>query len=594
MENNSILKGDFNLIEKKKIALIISHRENENILKNYLQAEYEIINNDFSKSLKKADLIITDEQGLKENEYDIFRSKKSDKLLYLPVLLITRISKEDIPDKYLKLIDEIIEIPIQKSTLISRIKNLLGVRDLFLSAQVFQKLAENNPTGICILTGDKKIKYVNKAFLNIIGKNGENISNKNIGNFLPVQKLNDYFKKNNKEGNVSNTIKINIDNKNKWIDIQCLEINYENIELKSLILIDITERRKQQKEIEYLSYKDKLTGLYNRRFFEEEMERLDTKRKLPLTIIMADVNGLKIINDSYGHKKGDLLLKKVAEVLKNSIREEDILARQGGDEFAILLPNTNQKESEKILKRIREEILEIENNKFPISIALGSAIKKNSVQNINDILKKADNNMYQNKLSKSRSNKNSIVQGLLNTLAAKSSETKDHSVRMKKLALNFGEKLNLSNSELNRLSLLAILHDISKINISEKTLNKSEDLNEKEWEIMKNHSEQGYKIALASEEFAVVAEDIFAHHEKWDGSGYPRNLSTEDIPYLARIISIIDAYDVMIHEQPYSKKIGKKDALEEINSCAGSQFDPELAEAFTEMIKDEKNNIGYN
>jgi diguanylate cyclase (GGDEF)-like protein/PAS domain S-box-containing protein len=584
VENNIVLKRDFNLIEKKKIALIISHRENENILKKYLKPEYEIITNDFSKSLKKADLIIADEQGLKENENYIFRSKKSDKFLYLPLLLITRISKENIPDKYLELIDEIIEIPIEKSTFNSRIKNLLSIRNLFLSTQVFQKLAENNPAGICILMEDKKIKYVNKAFLDIVEKNGENILNKNIDNFFPGQKLNDYFKKNNKEENISKNFKINIDNKNKWIDMQCLEINYENIELKSLILIDITERRKQQKEIEYLSYKDKLTDLYNRRFFEEEMDRLDTKRQLHLTIIMADVNGLKIINDSYGHKKGDLLLQKVAEILKNSIREEDILARQGGDEFAILLPNTNQKGAEKILKRIRDKIVETEDNKFPISIALGSAIKTTSAQNINDILKKADNNMYQNKLSKSRSNKNNIVQGLLNTLAAKSSETKEHSVRMTKLAFDFGEKLNLSNSELNRLSLLATLHDIGKINISEKTLNKCGDLNEKEWEIMKNHSEQGYKIALASEGFAVVAEEIFAHHEKWDGSGYPRNLTTEDIPYLARIISIIDAYDVMIHEQPYSIRLCKKDALEEINNCVGSQFDPELAEAFIEMI----------
>ncbi|MFN2341478.1 MAG: HD domain-containing phosphohydrolase [Halanaerobium sp.] len=307
---------------------------------------------------------------------------------------------------------------------------------------------------------------------------------------------------------------------------------------------DISERKQKEREIKYLLYRDALTGLYNRRFFEEEMQRLDTKRQLPISLIMADVNGLKIINDSYGHDTGDQLLKKAAAILKNTVREEDILARQGGDEFAILLPNTTAAEVSKVLNRIN-----------------------------------------QNKLSVSRSSKSKIVQGLLNILEAKSSETKEHAVRMTKLAFDFGESLGLSNSELNRLSLLATLHDIGKTNINQQILNKPDRLNKREWEIMKNHSEQGYKIASSSEEFALVADDIFAHHEHWDGRGYPRRLKGEDIPYLARIITIIDAFDVMTHDRPYSKAMSVEKALQEIKSCAGSQFDPELAAEFIALIK---------
>jgi len=193
--------------------------------------------------------------------------------------------------------------------------------------------------------------------------------------------------------------------------------------------------------------------------------------------------------------------------------------------------------------------------------------------------------MYQNKLSESRSSKSNIVQGLLNTLSAKSSETKEHAMRMTNLAFHFGEELNFSNSELNRLSLLATMHDIGKTTISEEILNKPGSLSEEEWKIVKRHSEQGYKIATASEEFALIADEILTHHEKWDGSGYPNGLKGEEIPYLARNISIVDAYDVMTNERPYSKAISKEEALTEIKECAGSQFDPELAEGFIKIMK---------
>ncbi|MFW5790895.1 MAG: PAS domain S-box protein, partial [Bacillota bacterium] len=346
------------------------------------------------------------------------------------------------------------------------------------------------------------------------------------------------------------------------------------------------ERAYYQEQLKYKSFHDSLTNLYNRRFFEEEMERLDTERQLPISFIMADLNGLKIINDSYGHKKGDQILIKTAEIFQDVLREEDILARQGGDEFAILLPKTNSKQVNKIIKRIKNKIKsENEDRDIPVSIALGSATKESSDKNIAEVLREADDRMYQNKLSESRSSKNNIVQGLLNALNAKSSETKEHAMRMTKLAFNFGERLNLSNSELNRLSLLATMHDIGKTTISEKILNKPGELDEEEWEIMKKHSEKGYKIASASEEFALIADDILAHHEHWNSNGYPHNLKGEEIPYLARIISIIDAYDVMTNDRPYSRAVSREEALKEINCCAGSQFDPELAEIFIEMME---------
>ncbi|MGM0380101.1 MAG: PAS domain-containing protein, partial [Bacillota bacterium] len=344
------------------------------------------------------------------------------------------------------------------------------------------------------------------------------------------------------------------------------------------------------KKINKLTYNDSLTGLFNRRFFEKELTRLDTKRQIPISVIVADINGLKIINDSLGHEKGDKLLIKSANILKSLLRKEDILARQGGDEFAILLPQTKSREAEDIISRIKSVSKKTKGDELTVSIALGTATKTKINQDIYEILKKADNNMYQNKLSESKSAKNKMVKSLLNTLAVKSNETKKHAKRMTDLSKIFGKKLGLSNYELNRLVLLSTLHDIGKTTISEEILKKPGKLTEEEWKIVKKHSESGYRIANSSQEFALVAEDIYAHHEKWSGDGYPRELKGKEIPYLARIICIIDAYDVMTHDQPYKKAISKKAALNEIKRCAGSQFDPKLAEIFIEMMKKIKNN----
>ena len=362
----------------------------------------------------------------------------------------------------------------------------------------------------------------------------------------------------------------------------------EDLEVAEILISHATAtlgRIYSQEKLKYKTFHDELTGLYNRRFIEEEMKRLDTERQLPISIFMVDINGLKLINDSLGHGKGDELLVKTADILKEAFRDEDILARYGGDEFVILLPQTDRGSAQKVVGRIKRKCKKCSGDNLVVSLGVGLATKTSVKEDIFDILKEADDKMYQNKLLTSESKKNDIVSGLLNALGAKSDETKEHTMRMTRLANRLGESIGASEEQKDKLTLLATLHDIGKISISEEILTKPGKPTEEEWNIIKKHAENGYKIASSSSEFAVVAKDILYHHERWDGSGYPRGLEGEEIPFLARIISIIDAYDVMTNERPYSPVMSKEKALQEIKDCAGSQFDPELAKRFIEIMR---------
>ncbi len=361
-----------------------------------------------------------------------------------------------------------------------------------------------------------------------------------------------------------------------------IDVNGERCILS--IVTDITENKHAEDEIMFLSFHDRLTGLYNRAYFEEKLLRLNTRRQLPISLIIGDVNGLKVINEALGHHQGDKLLQAVSESIRYTCRPEDIVARWGGDEFIILLPRCDRDKADKILERIKTACLGINVLPIQISISLGAATKADAAMDIREIIKEAEDKMYRNKLLEAASIRSSFLNSLQNALWTRSHETEAHCRRLQDMVTNIGQVIDLCSSEMDNLRLLAALHDIGKIAIPSNILDKPGELTHEEWDMMRKHPEIGYRIALSSPEMAPIAEAILHHHERWDGSGYPGGKKAGEIPLLSRILALADAYDVMVNGRPYQKSITHKEALQEIKRCAGSHFDPELVEKTIKII----------
>lgn len=353
---------------------------------------------------------------------------------------------------------------------------------------------------------------------------------------------------------------------------------------KVLTIVDISEVKRREKEILYLSYHDVLTGLYNRTYLEETILRLDTPRQFPFSVIMGDVNGLKMTNDVFGHDEGDNLLRNVSKLLKQISRSEDIVGRWGGDEFVILLPKTSDEEAHMITKRIIRAFDEIDDSHnikgIRPSISLGYGVKNTPDENIFEILKIAETNMYKRKMLSKESMYSSVISSMKTALYEKSHETEDHTNRLYNTCLSVAKHYDLTSDEFSDLELLCMLHDVGKIGIPDDVLKHPGSLSETQWVEMKKHSEIGYRIALATPELKTVATYILSHHEKFDGTGYPKGLKGETIPLLDRILGVADAFDAMIHDRIYRKALSKADAFQELKNCAGTQFDPEIVELF--------------
>ncbi|PKM72946.1 MAG: hypothetical protein CVU91_07950 [Firmicutes bacterium HGW-Firmicutes-16] len=372
------------------------------------------------------------------------------------------------------------------------------------------------------------------------------------------------------------------------VDVYSSPISYNGRTVLFSIVFDVTKREAAFREIVHISYHDYLTGVYNRRFFEEEFDRLNTSGNFPITVIMGDINGLKLINDSFGKHEGDNLIKDAAGKIAERLHSDSVLARIGGDEFGVILPKTDASKADEIVKEIKLNIEcnsdgTVAENKL-LSISFGFAVQKNRGDTLGALMKEAEGYLYNKKYYDSRSLKSKTIDIIMNTLFEKSPRDKMHSERVGNISAMLAEKLGIDKEHVNKIRVGGWLHDIGKIGIPENVLNKESGLDEREWAIMRTHPEKGWRILVNTFEFSGISDIVLYHHEKWNGSGYPKGLKGEEIPLETRIISVADAYDAMAYNRSYREKIKPTEAIKELRRCSGTHFDPKIIEVFVEYV----------
>lgn len=351
---------------------------------------------------------------------------------------------------------------------------------------------------------------------------------------------------------------------------------------------DVTERRRKDEALLNAYTVGAMTGVYNRAYLDRETARYEGLGYLPLSLILCDVDGLKLINDAFGNEEGDALLRGVARMLQAAARPRDLVVRYGGDEFLLLMPNTDARETSEICIRLREA-MEAHTagagvGKGRTSLSFGFATRDKADQSLYDTMRTAENYLFTHKLLSKKSLHSAILTSIKATLYEKSFETEEHCERMARMSRRLGQELGLIGEQLDLLELGAYLHDIGKVRIDSSILKKPGKLTDAEWTEIKKHPEAGYRIALSVPELQNVAEIILRHHEKWDGSGYPDGLRGEEIPLLARIVAITDAYDAMTTDRGYRQVMTHEEAVAEIRRCAGSHFDSRVADVLIRNV----------
>ncbi len=370
--------------------------------------------------------------------------------------------------------------------------------------------------------------------------------------------------------------------KMKYIHSRAVLIKNDNgVPVKVLgVFQDITSIKEKEFQLEHSAYNDFLTGVHNRRYYEENLAIMDIEENYPITIVMADINGLKLINDAFGHTSGDNLLISAARLFKAQSRDLDIVARIGGDEFVMVMPKTSEKEAEEIIDRINEKAKEVFIQSIELSISFGYKTKHKNTEEIQEIYRSAEDLMYREKLLEIPSMRSSAIEAILTTLYEKDKNSEVHSRSVSIYSERIAQLYGLDRQSVQEVKTAGILHDIGKIITPIHILQKEGKLTNEEYETIKNHSEIGFRILNSTSDMRNISYIILNHHERWDGTGYPRRVRGEDIPLKSRIIAIADAFDAMTSERTYRNTISHEEAVQELIANSGSQFDPKLVEIF--------------
>lgn len=467
-------------------------------------------------------------------------------------------------------------------------------KELELQKAYFQQLFENSLAGIVMLDNADRVLRANKGFQNLFQYSLDEAVGCNVQELVVPESLLDEASALSRaisDGKVAQkeSVRRRKDGSLVEVSVRGYPIVVDNKPVgRYMIYNDISERKRAEEQLKYLSLHDSLTGIFNRNYFEQEMRRLAEGRSRSVGVIICDVDGLKLTNDALGHSAGDALLKAAADAIRGSFRGGDVVARVGGDEFAVLLPGSDRETVENGIRRIREavESYNAKNPELPLGVSIGFAVSNDVQVNMDELFKKADNNMYREKLHHGRSTHSAIVQALTQMLSARDFITGGHADRLQGWVLGMAAVCELSERNRADLRLLARFHDLGKVGVPDRILFKPGPLTPEEAAEMQRHCEIGHRIALSVPDLIPIADWILKHHEWWNGKGYPLGLEGEAIPLECRILAVVDAYDAMTNNRPYRKAMPHAEAVAELRRCAGTQFDPQLVEKFLQLLAD--------
>lgn len=437
--------------------------------------------------------------------------------------------------------------------------------------------------------GNFRMLEVNPAFCHMMKRDSIDAESSYLEEYLPMAKekytqLLNQMAKIAQAGNGSFRTEIFAFEISAWLSLTVYSPQADHI---AIILSDITGRKKVEERLEVMSWRDPLTNLYNRRYFENIMRKYDEEIFEAATVFSIDLDGLKLINDMLGHLSGDDLLTGFADVLRLSFRQTDIIARVGGDEFATIIPGSDINIIKSIEERMIQEIAN-HNSKFPglpLGISFGYAVRDDYSMNMTSVYNLADEMMYHRKQSAGVERKSKLLNKMITHMRNQLYFDKTEYDMLKNNARQLAFYCSLPETEIAKLELLSDYFDLGKIAVRENVLRKAGPLNEEEWEEMTKYCENGYRQALTFPRLISISEYILRHHEHFDGSGYPGGLIGENIPEVCRIFYIVEAYAAMRQKRPYRPIMTKEQVINEIEQDIGKRFDPNYANAFLTLAR---------
>lgn len=457
--------------------------------------------------------------------------------------------------------------------------------ELYATKLVLQSITE----GICVINEHDHIIFVNDIFTTMHDLSKEDLVGENIFTFLH----NNYKEEigNEQSNELINAIKNRTQVENllvpKLVNSYGETLSEYSVRTtkahglyNSIIVVrNIEAKLNYNRYLHKLSYTDTLTGVPNRRGFRDHIETLKDNKILPLGVLFVDIDGIKFINDSFGHQKGDEVIMMVSYIINNTVKKLGYVARLDGDEFIGLIHQARSKNMDDIVDKIKTEVSKIEINSLQMKVSCGYSLVDN-IGDLYDAIKTSENNMYIDKNTSNNSMRSNPIDTIMNTLHEKDAYSEQHSMSVSEISANIATALSLPGNKVKEIHQAALLHDIGKIIVPIDILTKKDKLTNEEYSKMKEHSEIGYRLLSTMKNLNEIPNMVLYHHERWDGTGYPHQIKKNNIPIGARIISVADTFNAMTTNRPYRNKMTKEEALKEIVRCRGTQFDPMIIDIF--------------